>query len=92
MNYKVKKYSWSILSTLIAMGTSMILKKSLEKGWEKTAKRKAPKNPKENGIDWSEAIAWAAVSGLVVSLAKLATTKLTHDGWEKLLGENPDNY
>jgi len=92
MNKQVKKHSWSLLSTLVAVGTSMLLKKSMEKGWEKTTKKKAPKTPTESNVDWKEAIVWAVISGLLVSVAKLATTKITHDGWKKLLGESPDDY
>jgi len=92
MNKKVKKYTWSVLSSLVAIGTSILLKKTLEKGWEKTAKTKAPKTPTESGVNWSHAVAWAVISGLMVSVAKLLTTKITHDGWQKLLGESPDDY
>lgn len=92
MNKKAKKYSWSILSTLVALATSMVLKNTIEKSWEKTTKRKAPKTPTEKHVDWKEAIAWAVISGIIVSVAKLLTTKLTHDSWERLLGESPDNY
>ncbi len=71
------------------MPTGIAVRKAIEAGWRKTRHDDPPKNPAAPGTQWSEAIAWAAVSGIAVAAARLVAARGAAATWKSLTGKLP---
>lgn len=60
------------------------------KGWEVVTKRKPPLNPISPGVQWSEALIWGAIVGLVGGMLGIVARRLTADAWKEYTGQLPD--
>jgi hypothetical protein len=52
------------------LAASMTTRLVLERVWEETTARPAPKNPASPGVTWGEALVWGATAGLLAGLAR----------------------
>ncbi|MBD3628066.1 DUF4235 domain-containing protein [Cyclobacterium sp.] len=69
-----KKNKEDLQSLLIVGGTllgSFLIKRALEKTWEKTTGKEAPKNPYERNNSLKEVLAWTITTGVLVSVTKV---------------------
>ncbi len=64
---------WKIIGTAAAVLVGTVANKVVTQGWQKATGKEAPSDPTNPEVDWKEAIAFAALSGLVVGIAKLLT-------------------
>lgn len=62
---------WSVMSIVAALGAATLAKKGLNTGWKAATGKKPPENPADPDVDIYEAVAWAAVSGVMVGLARM---------------------
>lgn len=83
------KIGWRIMALAFAVPTGIAVRKAIEAGWRKTKHDDPPKNPAAPGTQWSEAIAWAAVSGLAVAAARLVAARGAAATWKSLTGKLP---
>ena len=83
------KIGWRIMALAFAVPTGIAVRKAIEAGWRKTRHDDPPKNPAAPGTRWSEAIAWAAVSGLAVAAARLVAARGAAATWKSLTGKLP---
>lgn len=83
------KIGWRIMALAFAVPTGIAVRKAIEAGWRKTRHDDPPKNPAAPGTQWSEAIAWAAVSGLAVAAARLVAARGAAATWKSLTGKLP---
>ena len=78
---------------VLGIGSGLVAGKlarsAVDKIWEKTRGGEPPRNPAVPGTNWGEAIAWAVVSGVALSLARLLATKGVASTWAKATGELP---
>lgn len=63
------------LGFLVPMLASRASRKLAGKGYRLITHREVPKNPADPDVAWREALAWAAVSGLVGGMARLAARR-----------------
>jgi len=71
--------AWSIFSLAAALGAAAVAKKGLTGTWRATTGKNPPANPADPDVDVWEAVAWAAVSGTLIGIARmLATRKAAH--------------
>ena len=78
---------------VIGIGSGLLAakvgRKALDVGWAKTRGGEPPRNPAIPGQTWSEALAWAIASGIVVAIARLVITRGVAATWVKATGHLP---
>jgi hypothetical protein len=67
----------------------MAMRKALETAWRTTKHDDPPKNPAAPGTEWSEALMWAAASGIAVATARLVAARGAAATWKSLTGKLP---
>jgi hypothetical protein len=85
----VDKIGWRIVALGFAVPTGIAVRKAMESGWRKAKDDDPPKNPAAPGTQWSEALAWAVVSGIAVAAARLVAARGAAATWKSLTGKLP---
>ncbi len=67
--------AWSIFSLAAALGAAAVAKKGLTGTWRATTGKNPPANPADPDVDVWEAVAWAAVSGTLIGIARMLATR-----------------
>lgn len=83
------KIGWKIVAMAFAVPTGIAVRKALDAGWQKARHDDPPKNPAAPGTEWSEALLWAAVSGIAVAAARLLAARGAAATWKSLTGKLP---
>jgi hypothetical protein len=83
------KIGWRIMALAFAVPTGIAVRKAIEAGWRTAKHDDPPKNPAAPGTQWSEALAWAAVSGVAVAAARLVAARGAAATWKSLTGKLP---
>ena len=83
------KIGWKIMALGFAVPTGIAVRKALETTWRKAKHDDPPKNPAAPGTEWSEALLWAAVSGVAVAAARLVAARGAAATWKSLTGKLP---
>jgi Protein of unknown function (DUF4235) len=83
------KIGWRIVALSFAVPTGIAMRKAIEAGWRKAKHDDPPKNPAAPGTQWSEALAWAAVSGVAVAAARMVAARGAAATWKSLTGKLP---
>jgi Protein of unknown function (DUF4235) len=83
------KISWKIVAAAFAVPTGIAVRKAIETGWRKAKHDDPPMNPAAPGTEWSEALMWAAVSGIAVAAARLVAARGAAATWKSLTGKLP---
>ena len=66
---------WTVFSLGAALGAAAVAKKGLNTTWRATTGKNPPANPADPDVDLWEAIAWAAVSGTMIGIARMLATR-----------------
>ena len=80
---------WSVFSLVAALGSAAVAKKALDGGWKAATGKQPPANPADPDVDFREAVAWAAISGTLVALAKMFAQRRAAGYDLKSTGELP---
>ncbi len=80
---------WSVFSLVAALGSAAVAKKALDGGWKAATGKQPPANPADPDVDFREAVAWAAISGTLVALAKMFAQRRAAGYYLKSTGELP---
>jgi hypothetical protein len=83
------KIVWKIVAMAFAVPTGIAVRKALDTGWRKARHDDPPKNPAAPGTQWSEALLWAAASGIAVAAARLVAARGAAATWKSLTGKLP---
>ncbi len=83
------RIGWKIVAAAFAVPAGIAVRKAIETGWRKTRHDDPPKNPAAPGTGWSEALMWAAVSGIAVAAARLVAARGAAATWKSLTGKLP---
>ena len=83
------KIGWKIVAAAFAVPMGIAVRKAVETGWRKAKHDDPPKNPAAPGTAWSEALIWAAASGLAVAAARLLAARGAAATWKSLTGKLP---
>jgi hypothetical protein len=83
------------VAMITALGAAFITRKVVTVAWTKIAGKEPPTNPEDPDVSWGEAVSWAVVMGVAVSIARLLATRETHRRMvtgrrEPAPAENPD--
>ena len=80
---------WSVFSLVAALGAAAMAKKGLNTSWRAATGKNPPANPADPDVDIWEAVAWAAVSGTLVALARMLATRKAASYYAKSTGHLP---
>jgi thiazole synthase ThiGH ThiG subunit len=80
---------WSLMSVVSALGAATLAKKALDTGWRAATGKKPPVNPADPDVRMAEAVAWAAVSGTFVALARMLAQRRAANYYAKSAGHLP---
>jgi hypothetical protein len=80
---------WTVFSLGAALGAAAVAKKGLNTTWRATTGKNPPANPADPDVDLWEAIAWAAVSGTLIGIARMLATRKAAGYYEKSTGHLP---
>ncbi len=83
------KIGWKIVAAAFAVPMGIAVRKAMETGWRKAKHDDPPKNPAAPGTAWSEALIWAAASGLAVAAARLLAARGAAATWKSFTGKLP---
>ena len=81
--------AWRIIGTGSAVLAAAAAQKGLSAGWKLATGNEPPTIPEDPETSWSEAIAWAVVSGAVLGLARLVATRRAAQYYLHSTGELP---
>ena len=71
------------------MGAAAVAKKALDTTWRATTGKNPPANPADPEVDLWEAVAWAAVSGTAIALARMLAARKAADYYARSTGHLP---
>lgn len=81
--------TWDLVALVSAGLMGIAARKLLENSWQVVKRNEPPKNPAARSVDWSEALAWTAASGLAMGLGRLLAQRGAAAGWKKVHGRYP---
>ena len=82
---------FKIVGTALAVGSASVAKKVSEGGWKAVMASDPPANPEDPDTTLAEAIAWAAISGAIIALARMLATRQWTQYYAKSTGRRPAN-
>ena len=80
---------WSVFSLAAALGSAAVARKAIDKSWQVSTGKKPPENPADPDIEVWEAVAWAALTGAVVGLAKMYAQRRAASYYRRSTGQLP---
>ena len=80
---------WRLLGGVSAILAGLAARKLLVVSWRRTTGKNPPANPAAPGTDWRKAIAYAAVSGAAMGLARMIATRKAANYYRKSTGHLP---
>ena len=80
---------WTVFSLVSALGAAALAKKALDAGWRAATGKHPPENPADPDVAVGEAVAWAAISGTFVALARMLAQRRAARYYVKSSGHLP---
>ena len=80
---------WSVFSLAAALGAAAVAKKGLNTTWRAATGKNPPANPADPDVDVWEAVAWAAVSGTLIAIARMLATRRAANYYARSTGHLP---
>ena len=84
------KITMKVLTMAVGIPVGIVTRKAVEKVWI-AAGPDRPRTAADEGVQWSDAIAWAALTGIGMAVADLVTRKGAAELWRTLAGSEPPN-
>ncbi|WP_210652102.1 DUF4235 domain-containing protein [Nocardioides sp. SYSU D00065] len=80
---------WSVFSLVSALGAASVARKAIDKGWRMATGKNPPENPADPDVSVGEAVAWAAVTGALVALARMFAQRRAAGYYTRSTGHRP---
>jgi hypothetical protein len=71
------------------MTAGTLVKRALDSGWRAATDDDPPDKPESLKIGWKEALAWTAISAVIVGVAELSARRGAALGWRHVTGKRP---
>ena len=81
---------WKVVGGVSGVATGAVTRLALRKGWRRVKGSDPPANPAAPGTDWSEALGWAAASGVAMAVARLVAQRGAAGAWKARTGSYPE--
>jgi len=85
----MKSILWKVLAALSTVAAAQAADKTLTLLWRGATGGKPPTVPEDPETNWTEALAWAAVSGAVMGVARMLATRQAAQYYVKSTGSLP---
>jgi Protein of unknown function (DUF4235) len=83
------KKTWKLVGTGSALLAGLLTTKVLDATWRTATGHNPPTKAEHPDLDPREAMAWAAVSGMLIGVAKTYATRRVANYWVKSFGKLP---
>ena len=80
---------WALFGLTSAIAGATVAKKALNAGWKAATGKEPPANPADPDVEMWEAVAWAAISGTAVALARMLASRRVANYFVKSTGHLP---
>jgi subtilisin family serine protease len=80
---------WGIFSLVAAVVAAAAARKALNLSWKAATGKPPPANPASPDVEMREALAWAAVSGTIVAVARMLATRRAAQYYARSTGHLP---
>ncbi|NYG55690.1 DUF4235 domain-containing protein [Nocardioides perillae] len=81
--------AWSVFSLGSALMGAAVAKKALNTSWRAATGKNPPANPADPDVDLREAVLWAAASGAIIQIVRMAFTRRAAGYYLKSTGHLP---
>lgn len=85
----VAKVGWKVTGLMFAIPAGIAARKAMDVAWRKTRKSDPPANPAAPGTTWTEALLWAAASGVAFAVFRMVAARGAAATWRSLTGGLP---
>lgn len=83
------KVGWKVIGYGFAIPTGILVRKVIQASWTSVVGSAPPKNPEAPGTEWKEAIAWAAASGVAITVGRMVASAGAAKAYKTLTGHLP---
>ena len=83
--------AYSALGLAATLGATMVARKLMTTTWKLSTGKQPPSNPEHPDVSVGEAALWAAVSGVVVGLARMFASRKAAEYYRRSTGHLPAN-
>lgn len=83
------KVGIKVMTLAIGIPVGIASRKAVQAIWDRTRGAETPRKPKEAGVQWGDAIIWAALSGAGVVVADLISRRTAEGAYRALTGNQP---
>lgn len=84
-----RRMLWKVVGALSGVAAGSATRALLRAGWRKTKGGDPPTNPAAPGTRWSEAVTWAAASGVAMAVTRLVAQRGAAETWKAKTGGYP---
>lgn len=80
---------WKLYGVLAATAATLAARQLMDRTWRLATGNPPPSNPEHPDVTMAEAVAWAAVSGVAVGVARMLATRKAANYWRRSTGDLP---
>jgi NADPH:quinone reductase-like Zn-dependent oxidoreductase len=84
-----RRLLWKAVGSLSGAAAGAATRKLLRAAWRRTRGGDPPTNPAAPGTRWSEALIWAASSGVALAVTRLVAQRGAAEAWKAKTGTYP---
>ena len=84
-----QRVTWMLLGAGSAMAAGAAMSGLIEGGWRVARDEEPPIDPEAPATSWGKAVAWTAITGVLVSVAQMAARRGAAIAWERTTGRRP---
>lgn len=81
------KITMKLMSVVVGIPVGIATRKIVEKTWSLARPDEPPRKPTSSGVQWGDAVSWAALSGVGIVVADLLTRRTTEVAYEAITGK-----
>ena len=82
---------WTVYGLVATTVAAIVARKALNATWKVATGKQPPQNPAHPDVSIAEAVAWAAVSGVAVGLARMFASRKAANYYRRSTGHLPPN-
>ncbi len=84
-----KELLWKAVGASAGVAAAALTRNLLIGAWQRGRHSDPPANPESPSTSWGEALAWAALTGVAIGVARMIATRGAAAGWRRAMGELP---
>ncbi|HEX6052457.1 MAG TPA: DUF4235 domain-containing protein [Gemmatimonadaceae bacterium] len=84
-----QRVTWMLVGAGSAMAAGAAMSGLIEGGWRALRDEEPPIDPDAPTTSWGKAVAWTAITGVLVSVAQLGARRGAAAGWTRVTGRKP---